>query len=177
MTKSTIFSTALIATSLVFALPQAVLAKGETPPSSKTCEEGKVYDTATDTCLEAESNLIIDDERYVAVREYAYFGEYDNALKILATFNDQNDPRRFNYYGFVNRKQGNMDEAMGYYAQALTLDPDYILARSYMGQGLVSKGDMDGARVQLQEIEARGGSDTWAYKALVMAMDGNPTNY
>lgn len=174
MTKLT-FTTVLFAAAL--ALPTAVLAKGENPPKTQKCEKGKVYDKKTKTCLDAESSLIIDDERYTAVREYAYFGDYDNALKVLATFDNQSDPRRYNYYGFVNRKQGHMDTAMAYYEQALDIDPDYVLARSYMGQGLVAQGDILGAHAQLQEIEARSGKDTWAYKALAMAMNGMPTDY
>lgn len=176
MIKS-VFTAALLATGLALTLPAAALAKGETPPSTKKCKAGKVYDKASKNCVDAHSNLIIDDERYTAVREYAYFGDYDNALKILASFDDQNDPRRYNYYGFVNRKQGHMKEAMAFYAQALDIDPDYVLARSYMGQGLVSQGDMDGAATQLREIETRSGRDTWAYKALAMAMAGAPTDY
>lgn len=170
-------SSAALALALSFALPHAAFAKDETPPATKTCSSGKVLDKATNKCVRTSSNEINDDERYEAVREYAYFGDYTGALSILASFEDQTDPRMFNYYGFINRKQGNMDAAMEYYAKALTINPDYILARAYMGQGLAAEGDLAGARAQLAEIRTRGGRNTWAYTSLAMALRGVQTNY
>lgn len=177
MTKQKIFSAAMIVASLTITAPQAAFAKGEEPPTTKNCSKGKVLDKKTGKCVQAESNLIIDDERYDAVREYAYHGDYDGALSILATFEDQNDPRVHNYHGFINRKRGNIEVAMAHYSKALEIDPDYVLARSYMGQGLVAAGDTYGAYEQLSEIRTRGGEDTWAYKALAKAIRGEPTDY
>jgi len=175
---STRFSAALIAASLSFAAPQiAFAAGGDTPPTSVKCAEGKVKDKTTGKCVDADSQLLDDDERYEAVREYAYAEQFGNAEIVLATFADDTDPRVLNYKGFINRKQGNMDAAMEYYAQALTIDPDYILARSYMGQGMAASGDHDGAKMQLAEIRERGGRNTWAYTSLQMALRGVQTNY
>lgn len=177
MVRQTLLSTPLlIATAL--ALPHLASAAGsENPPATVKCAQGKVKDAKTGKCVKVESNLLNDDERYEAVREYAYAGQYDNALTVLAGFEDQDDPRVFNYLGFINRKQGNMDAAMDYYARALSIDPDYILARSYMGQGLAAQGDLAGAKIQLAEIRERGGRNTWAYTALSMALRGVQTDY
>ena len=49
---------------------------------------------------------------------------------------------------------------------ALAQNPDNLLARSYMGQGLVLEGDWVGAKRQYDEIIARGGRGTWAEASL-----------
>jgi len=111
----------------------------------------------------------------VLARQYAYAGKYDEALDMLKRAKNQNDPRILNYYGYTNRKLGNVDVAMGYYKRAIAADGNYLLARSYMGQGLVQQGDLEGARMQLVEIRDRGGKDTYAYKALYEALKTGST--
>lgn len=153
---------------------------GNTPsttPTTTKCEKGKVYDKKTKKCVDAESNLIDDDIRYGAIRELAYAGKYDRAMLVIASAENQRDPRMLNYRGFIARKQGQIDTAMIYYNQALSIDPDYHLARSYMGQGLIAQGDLVGALAQLREIEARGGKGTWPHEALEKALRGMPTDY
>jgi Flp pilus assembly protein TadD len=116
-----------------------------------------------------------DDELYRAAREFAYDGQYDNAITALRLAENQNDPRILNYLGYANRKAGRMDLGMSYYRKALQADENYILARSYMGQALMEQGDVQAARVQLVEIRDRGGEDTWAYRALLQSLNGYRT--
>jgi tetratricopeptide (TPR) repeat protein len=145
--------------------------------TTQVCENGQIWDEKKAECVNPQSGALSDDTLYGAARELAYDGQYDNALKVLAVAENQNDPRILNYKGFANRKAGRMEEGMAYYQAALAIDPDYILARSYMGQALVSEGDFLGARDQLLEIEARGGRDTWAYAALEKALLGEETTW
>jgi Flp pilus assembly protein TadD len=145
--------------------------------TTKECRNGQIYDTRTKKCVTPRSGMLTDDQIYTAARELAYDGQYENALKVLNVAENQNDPRILNYKGFANRKAGRIEEGMIFYQAALTIDPDYILARSYMGQALISDGDLSGARAQLQEIEARGGKDTWAYASLDKALHGEATNW
>ena len=182
MSKVIVFSSALIATSMMLGTPAARFAAGsETPPTktntTKKCKKGMVYDKDTKKCLQVESHNFTDDQLYLAAREMAYDGQYLNALAVLDAAENQNDPRILNYRGFTNRKLGNHAVAMEFYEAALRIDPNYILARSYMGQGLLAYGDEDGARVQLAEIRERGGRNTWSYTALQMALRGTPSNY
>lgn len=182
MSKVTLFSSTLLAASLMLGAPSILSAAGdETPPkttnTTKKCKDGKVYDAATKKCLKVESHNFTDDELYLAAREMAYAGQYSNALRVLDAAENQNDPRILNYRGFTHRRLGDYARAMEYYEAALTIDPDYILARSYMGQGLLAKGDEEGAKEQLAEILARGGRDTWSYTALAKALRGSETDY
>ena len=159
----------------------AVGSNDDTPPkptgTTQICERGMVYDAQSKTCLNAKSEILDDDTRYTAARELAYAGQYENALTVLASAENQNDPRILNYYGFTNRKLGNTDIAMQYYQAALDIAPEYILARSYMGQGMLAAGDRSGAQKQLAIIKDLGGQKSWAYSALAQALHGSKSNY
>lgn len=173
-------TSALLASAL--ALPAlAAGSSSPTPPkptnTSKVCDDGMVWDEKTSACIKSSASLLTDDDRYLAARELAYEGRYQSAMMVLDSATDQNDPRILNYRGFTHRKMGDVDTAMHYYKAALAIDPDYTLARSYMGQGLIAQGDLVGALTQLREIEARGGRDSWAYAALDGALRGQPTDY
>lgn len=152
----------------------AVGSDDETPPTptetTTKCEDDQVFDEKTDACVPADSQTLNDTTRYKAVRELAYAGDYERALLILASADNPRDPGFLNYQGFMHRKQGNIDMAMSFYAQALAIDPNYHLARSYMGQGLFALGDFDGAKEQLNEIAARGGKHGWPHRALSITL-------
>ncbi|MEO1549453.1 MAG: tetratricopeptide repeat protein [Pseudomonadota bacterium] len=165
--------------SLITAPAFAAGSEDSTPPqktkTSTTCTDGQVWDEQKQACAEAESSSLDDDALYGAARELAYHGNPQAALSVLAAMDAQNTARVHNYRGFALRKLGRLDEAMAQYETALALDPDYILARSYMGQAYLELGDFAGAHGQLLEIRNRGGRDTWAYVSLRQAMRGNPT--
>lgn len=165
----------------IFVISSSVAAFGagsedETPPKpTKTttqCAGDQIFDEKTETCVDADKQSFNDQDRYNAVRELAYAGDYDRALSVIAAADNPKDPRFLNYQGFISRMNDKMDRAMVFYTAALRADPDYILARSYMGQGLVKMGHRDAAKAQLVEIAARGGAGTWAYTALSDAIDG-----
>lgn len=178
--KSTNLASIFLATAIVSGA-QAAGSDDSTPPipteTSTKCKRGEIWDTKTKNCAKVKASLYGDDILYEAARELAYAGQLDRAMGLLKLAGDQRDPRILNYKGFVNRKLGNMTEAMTYYRSAIAINPDYILARSYMGQGLISLGKHSEALEQLREIKARGGRDSWAYRSLKLAMAGNQSNY
>ena len=170
-----------LATGLAFGIATAAFAVGggnddtNPPPkteTTKTCTGGKVWDKAKKECVTPKKNSFNDDDLYKFAREFAYAGQYENAIAVLNLALNQNDPRILNYLGYANRKAGRMELGMSYYRKALQADENYILARSYMGMALVEQGDIQGARVQLVEIRDRGGEDTWAYRALLQSLNG-----
>ena len=145
--------------------------------TTEKCKDGQIWDKEKELCVEATSGALSDDDRYNAARELAYDGQYRNALTVLAAAENQNDPRILNYKGFALRKSGHLADGMVFYQAALKIDPDYILARSYMGQALISEGDLIGAKEQLTQIADRGSKDTWAYIALDQALRGNGSTW
>lgn len=167
---------------VVFASPVFAAGSEDDTPTKTTrtvteCTEGQIFDEESKTCIDADEQSFNDDQRYDAVRELAYAGAYARAEAVIASADRPEDPRFLNYRGFLARKQGRTDDAMAFYAAALTEDPGYHLARSYMGQGLMESGDVEGATAQLSEIAARGGRNTWAYASLKLALRGAPSSY
>ena len=79
--------------------------------------------------------------------------------------------------GFSHRKAGRIEEGMRYYQAALAVDPNYTLARSYMGLGLLDSGDRDGAEEQLALIKASAGTETREYRLLADALHGGGYRY
>lgn len=170
-----------LAATILFAPVVAFAAGGDssTPPTgtetTQECSNGMVWDAKAGACVAPKNSGLDDDLLYQAVRELAYDGQIDHAIAALDAMEGQQDDRVLTYRGFTARKLGRVDEAMGWYRQALDQNPDNLLARSYMGQGLLEQGDLLGARAQLLEIRSRGGSGSWAETALLSAIETGTT--
>lgn len=146
---------------------------GGTPmptPTTEKCKKGEVWNAKKKKCVKAQAGLTDDDELYEAARELAYAERYDEAIHMLELAANRDDPRILNYLGFSHRNAGRIEVGLGYYREAISRDPDYVLARSYMGQALVQIGDRVGAAVQLAEIEKRAGRDNWPYESLASSL-------
>ncbi|MDB2407506.1 tetratricopeptide repeat protein [Jannaschia sp.] len=140
------------------------------PTPTATCPDGTAWDTKTAACVKLDAGLLDDDALYEIVRELAYAGRPAAASAALDAMSDPRDTRVLTYRGFLARKAGDMETAMRAYRAALVADPDNLLARSYMGQGLASAGRLAEAEDQLDEIRARGGAGSWAETALIEAV-------
>ena len=166
----------ILAATLALA-PQIALAVGsddsEPPKPTATtteCETGTVWDEKTKTCIKAEDSSLNDDQRFGAVRELAYAGRYDEAIRVLATMREGETSRVLTYQGFLLRQTGRIEDGIASYERAIALDPGNILARSYYGQLLVQMDELAMAEDQLTQIRAHGGSGTWAETALSTAI-------
>jgi len=153
-----------------------------TPPkpseTTMVCEQGKIWDEKAEACVAAEESRLDDETLYRAAREFAYVGQFGNALQALDAMSDQADDRVLTYRGFAHRKMGDVARGMSYYRAAIEANPDNLLARSYMGQALVEAGDTEAATLQLAEIRARGGRETWPEWSLKSALrTGNTHAY
>lgn len=168
----------LVAALLALATSPAFAAGSDdsTPPrpteTTEVCKDGKVWDARTKSCVAPKDARLDDETRYAAARELAYAGRYKGAEAVLDAMSDQNAGNVLTYRGFLARKRGDWAGAETFYAAALAAEPDNVLARSYLGQGLLANGDEAGAAAQLSEIRARGGRNTWAEEALAMALSG-----
>lgn len=169
----------LLAASLALAFPAAAFANGEesSSPSKPKCESGFVYDWSTKKCKSKNGHTLSVDELYQEVRSLSYVGRYTDAQDLLAQMPIEDD-RTLTYLGFTNRKMGNKDVAMTYYARALARNPGNILARAYMGQGYVDDGNITAALEQLRAIRSHDGAGTWAEASLRTAIaTGKSINY
>ena len=90
---------------------------------------------------------------------------------VLSLAANQDDPRILNYKGYSTRKLGDVEGGLVFYQAALRIDPNYNLAREYMGEAYLQLGQIDKAREQLSEIGSRCGTDCREYAMLKKEID------
>ena len=112
-----------------------------------------------------------DDQIYQAGYWLAQSGKYNEALAQFQKAKNQNDPRILNYIGYTTRKLGRVSEAMGDYRKALKINPDYTVARAYLGEAFLEQGNVKLAKEQLAEIEKRCGNSCVEFTTLSGQID------
>jgi tetratricopeptide (TPR) repeat protein len=143
----------------------------------KKCKDGEVLKKVKrlgfwfKKCVPIEQGFLSDDELYEQGRQLAKAGEYQKALTVLAAIKNQNDPHVLNYTGYSHRKSGRLEIGITYYRKALAIDPNFVLAREYLGEGYVSAGRIDLAQIELNEIKARAGANSEEYKDLAKVIE------
>lgn len=147
----------------------------------RQCKSGEVWDRGKSECVPADQQSLNDDLLFENGRALAYLGRFDEAVTVLGMIKDQNRPDVLNYLGYATRNAGDLQAGIAHYRRAIALDPDYTLARSYMGQALLLDGDRNGAIAQLDAIEERCGRDCRGYielaEAIIAATDDQPWDY
>jgi tetratricopeptide (TPR) repeat protein len=144
-----------------------VLADGRTVskdvgPSSARCDGLGRGTVAWTACVGQANVRMADEELFYAGYWLAKNGQYEKALGYL-TLAAKPDERVLTYIGFATRKLGRVDEALPIYQKALAVNPDYAVARAYLGEAYLTKGQPEQARVQLSEIERRCGATCAPY--------------
>ncbi len=122
-------------------------------------------------CVRLVAGLLDDQDLYEQGRDLAKDGRYEEALVVLAAIVNQNDPKVLNYTGYSHRKSGRLETGVAFYQRALAINPDFILAREYLGEGYVAAGRIDLAMVQLGEIKNRCGVNCAEYELLQKAIN------
>lgn len=169
MRKATTFLAAALLLPLAGA-PAFAAGDGSTTNTAK-CKTGEVWDKAKNKCV-AQQSLRDTDSIYEAGRDLAYAERYDEAITLLNRAAHSGDPRVLNFLGYSHRKQGRIVVGIGYYEEAIRADPRYTLVREYMGEAQLQMGNLDGAKLQLAEIEKLcGGPGCHEYKELAAEID------
>ena len=153
-----------------FALAAPVSAAGSDPVPVVKCKKGKVYSDSLGRCVRKTSQLLTDEEKFASAHWKAKRGEYAEARALLETIENKNQAKVLNYIGYTTRKMGDVSGGLRYYRQALAIDPNYVKAREYMGEGFLQKGDLASAKLQLSEIGARCGTGCSEYTQLSNAI-------
>ena len=145
---------------------------GGAPAEPPQCKKGEVLKKVGNIkkCVKVESGILPDEDLYQQGRVLAKAGQYDWALQVLAAIQNQNDPRVLNYTGYSNRKAGRLEIGITYYRKALAIDPNFVLAREYLGEGYVAAGRIDLAKLELNEIKTRVGIGSEEYQDLSKAI-------
>lgn len=162
-----------LAAALAFSATSLAAGSGgdnDASPAAKKCKKGEVWSKAKKKCLKAKAGILTDEDLYQQGRALAKEGRYDWAIEVLAVVQNQEDPRVLNYTGYSHRKAGRLDIGITYYRKALTINPNFNLAREYLGEGYVAAGRIDLAKAQLAEIGQRCGTACDEYKDLSAAI-------
>lgn len=132
--------------------------------------------SSNNTCKKKknQSELNLNDRLYAQGRLLAKSGSYAKAIAVLKTA-DQKDPHVLNYLGYSYRKSGDLKTAISYYKTALAINPDFVLAREYLGEGYVKAGRLDLAKLELDQIGKRCGKGCKEYVELAAVIAGTDT--
>jgi tetratricopeptide (TPR) repeat protein len=140
------------------------------PPTKPKIDCSKAKNQKKAACRWRRSVGLSDDEIYNAAYWLAQDSKYRQALMLVAAARNPDDPRLLNVQGYATRKLGDVDRAVPFYVRALRIDPNFTLARAYLGEALLAKGDVAGARAQLVEIEVRSGRASEQFGNLARAI-------
>jgi tetratricopeptide (TPR) repeat protein len=143
----------------------------------KKCPSGTAWSRQQSKCVAQKSGLLSDEDLAQAGRQLALDGHYHDAIKVLEIASNENDPAILTYLGYSHRKLGHIDLAISLYKKALDIDPDNVDTREYLGEGYVSKGELDLAWLELVEIEKRCGTTCVEYQALEKALRSGRSQY
>ena len=136
---------------------------------AKNCRSGYVWACGRG-CVQQSSMILKDDELYSEAISLIRSEFYAEALDLLWAIKRQDDPKVLNYIGFSSRQLGDLKTGIAYYQKALALDPNYNLAREYLGEGYLQSGDVAAAKAQLAEIATRCGRDCREHQVLARAI-------
>ncbi len=139
--------------------------------TAQQCKNGKVWDNNKQKCVDPKKSELDEDTIYQGGRALAMAGRYGEAIEVLSTIADSGDPRVFNYLGYSHRHMGRVLVGLGYYNEALTADPNFTLAREYMGEAYLQINDVASAKAQLGEIASRRGTGCEEYRVLKAQID------
>ena len=137
------------------------------------CQTGYVYSEKSNKCVKVSAGLVDQKELFQQGRALAKAGHYRQALVVLAAA-DQKDSMVLTMIGYSKRKQGNWDEGVGYYHQALAINPNNANTREYLGEAWLTKGRADLAKAELIKIAAIAGKDSEQYEDLAKAIADRP---
>lgn len=131
-------------------------------PSSAACDGLAKGSAAWTSCVGTTKAGMPDTELFYAGYWLAKSGKYEQALSYLEKA-EHKDERILTYIGFATRKLGDVDAALPLYVKALSINPNYSVARAYMGEAFLTKGQPDKAKAELNEIAQRCGTTCAPY--------------
>lgn len=126
-------------------------------PANAACDSIAKGSTQWTACVGQASAALPATEAFYAGYWLAKSGAYSEALAYLGVA-DQNDPKVQTYIGFATRKLGNVEAALPHYARALEINPNFTVARAYLGEAYLTKNQPLKAAAELEEIANRCGT-------------------
>lgn len=157
-----------VALSLLLAAGWAIAAERpskDVGPVHTLCDQAGRGSSEWTSCVGGARAAMPDAELFYAGYWLAKSGRYAEALGYLDLARDK-DERVLTYIGFARRKMGDVAGALPAYRAALVRNPDFVVARAYLGEAYLSQGDLAEAKAELGEIAGRCGTSCVAYAQL-----------
>lgn len=110
-----------------------------------------MFDRAPGLLLSNSAGDAIYLEAVSLINEKRYADAIASLHKAEARFGPH--PDILTYLGFAHRKQKQFDVAETYYLQALAVAPEHRGATEYYGELMVERGDLEGARAKLAQLD------------------------
>ncbi len=145
---------------------------GSAGPAPIKCNKGWTYDATKGWCV--KNQALNDQQLYEEGRALALAGYYENALDSLNAIRNKNDAMVLTMIGYSERKSGNYDDGLAYYAKALAIEPMNVNTHEYLGEAYAEKGQLDLAKAELVKVEAVCGTACEQYQDLAKAIAGKP---
>lgn len=143
--------------------------------SAPVCKKGLVWSQTVQRCVKAQSSGLTDKELLDQGRAMALAGQYQDALIVLDAIQNKQDAMVLTYIGYSHRKMGDTDVGIGYYMQALAIDPNSLNTHEYLGEGYASAGKLELAKAELATVEKLcGNRECEQYNDLAAAVAGKP---
>ena len=134
-------------------------------PAAK-CANFKANSPEWKKCKAGGRAAMNNEQLYATGYSLAKAGDYAGALEFLNAGTDKKDVRFLTMIGYSTRKLGKVDEGMGFYLQALAIDPNSVTTREYLGEAYLQKKDLPDAKAQLIEIQSRCGTTCESFTEL-----------
>lgn len=134
-------------------------------PASAACDGHAKGSAPWTACVGKATAAMPDKELFYAGYWFAKNGQYREALSYL-NLAKVKDERVLTYIGFATRKLGDVEGALPLYAKALALNPNYSVARAYLGEVFLTRGEPEKAKAELAEIVRRCGTTCAEYADL-----------
>jgi tetratricopeptide (TPR) repeat protein len=165
--QSAILGAGLAAAALLFT-PLALAAGTEPEPEAAavTCDAGMVRASASNSCVAAEAGAVPDADLESYAWQLVQQKSYDEALTVLDLIQGEKTAAALNTRGYATRNLGRVDEGIGYYLEAIALDPTMPQVREYLGEAYLMQGKLDLAKEQLTAIEGICGTSCESYVEL-----------
>jgi tetratricopeptide (TPR) repeat protein len=112
------------------------------------------------------------DSGYTEAEKAVKAKQYEQAIKMLEQVVAK-EPRNvdaINYLAYSHRELGRYDRSLGYYQQALSMNPNHRGANEYLGQLYLRMGKMKEAQAQLAKLQKLCGRGCEEYESLRTAI-------
>lgn len=111
------------------------------------------------------------DERLIRARQLCNSARYNEALILLESFDNTDEPHIWNLKGEIWNKRGELPEAMMCYQKAVDLDPDSGRPRADLGACKVQAGEIETGIYHLEIATRHSPEDFYVWEWLAIARE------